>query len=47
MKNKNLPIAIFIFGLFTVTSVLPKVKKIFAVTGEQFGSTNWIAFRQG
>jgi hypothetical protein len=47
MKNKNLPIAFFIFGLFTVTGVFAQSDAYFSVTGEQFGSTNWMVFREG
>jgi len=46
MKNKFLPVTIFIFGLFAATNVDAQSRKFFAVTGEQFGSTNWISFRQ-
>lgn len=46
MKNKFLPVTIFILGLFTVADINAQSKRFFAVTGEQFGSTNWISFRQ-
>src|SRR3954462_3585267 len=46
MKIKTLPVIIFILGLLTAADVFSQSKKFFAVTGEQFGSTNWIAFRQ-
>lgn len=46
MKNKLLPVTIFILGLFTAANINAQSKRFFAVTGEQFGSTNWISFRQ-
>ena len=46
MKNKLLPVTILILGLFTAGNVFSQSKKFYAVTGEQFGSVNWIAFRQ-
>ena len=46
MKNKFLPVLIFILGLIAAADINAQSKKFFAVTGEQFGSTNWISFRQ-
>jgi hypothetical protein len=46
MKHKLLPVTIFILGLFTAANVFSQSKKFYAVTGEQFGSVNWITFRQ-
>jgi hypothetical protein len=46
MKNKILPSTFFIFGLFSVAGALAQADTYFSVTGEQFGSTNWIVFRE-
>ena len=46
MKNKSLLLTIITLGLFLALNTSAQSKKFFAVTGEQFGSTNWIAFRQ-
>ncbi len=46
MKNKSLHLTIIILGLLLVLDTSAQSKKFFAVTGEQFGSTNWVAFRQ-
>jgi hypothetical protein len=47
MKNKILPSTFFIFGLFSVAGVFAQqTDTYFSVTGEQFGSTNWIVFRE-
>jgi hypothetical protein len=46
MKHTSLPIVIFVLGLFTAVSGYSQSGKYFAVTGEQYGSVNWIAFRQ-
>jgi hypothetical protein len=46
MKNKFLPLSIFILSLFTSVNVFSQSRKFFAVTGEQFGNVNWMVFRQ-
>lgn len=46
MKHKILPLSIFVLTLFSTANCLSQSKKFFAVTGEKFGSVNWIAFRQ-
>src|SRR5947199_4470865 len=46
MKHKFLPITFFTLGLITAVSGFSQSGKYFAVTGEQYGSVNWIAFRQ-
>ena len=46
MKNKSILLTISILSLFSALNISAQSKKFFAVTGEQFGSTNWIAFRQ-
>ncbi len=43
--NKYLPITILLC-VFTVANCFTQSKKFFAVTGDQFGSVNWIVFRQ-
>ena len=43
--KKFLPITIVLFVL-TAANGFSQSKKFFAVTGEQYGSVNWIAFRQ-
>src|SRR5690348_2737309 len=43
--KKFLPITILLFVL-TAANGYSQSKKFFAVTGEQYGSVNWIAFRQ-
>lgn len=45
MKRKILPL-LFLPAAFLVQSAMSQTAKVFAVTGEQFGSVNWIAFRQ-
>lgn len=42
----SLPVALLTLSLLFVLNASTQSKKFFAVTGEQFGSTNWIAFRQ-
>lgn len=44
MKNKHLP-CVLVLCLIASTA-FSQSNKFFAVTGEQYGSTNWIAFRQ-
>jgi hypothetical protein len=46
MKNRILPVTILLLGLFTAANSFSQSRKFFAVTGEQYGSVNWIAFRQ-
>ncbi len=46
MKNKILPIIILSLALITAANSFSQAKKYFAVTGDQYGSVNWIAFRQ-
>src|SRR6478609_10260739 len=46
MKNKLLHLSILIPCLFVVVNAFSQSKKYFAVTGEQYGSVNWITFRQ-
>ena len=46
MKNKLLHFSILIPCLFVVVDTFSQSKKYFAVTGEQYGSVNWITFRQ-
>ena len=46
MKNKTLPISILLLVLFVAVDSFSQSRKFFAVTGEQYGSVNWIAFRQ-
>ena len=43
--KKNLP-ATIVLCVLTAANCFSQSKKFFAVTGEQFGSVNWIAFRQ-
>lgn len=45
MKS-SLPLALLAFTLLFTLNASTQSKKFFAVTGEQSGSTNWIAFRQ-
>jgi hypothetical protein len=45
MKLKLIPVTIFSLCLLT-SNVFSQSKRFFAVTGEQYGSTNWIAFRE-
>ena len=45
MKHKNLPLYILFLSLITTVG-FSQSKKSFAVTGEQYGSVNWMAFRQ-
>jgi len=45
MKNKTLPFYILMLSLITSVS-FSQSRKFFAVTGEQYGNVNWIAFRQ-
>ncbi|MEP6684425.1 MAG: T9SS type A sorting domain-containing protein [Parafilimonas sp.] len=45
MKHKFLPFYILSFSLIATVG-FSQSKKSFAVTGEQYGSVNWIAFRQ-
>ncbi|SFP68389.1 T9SS type A sorting domain-containing protein [Parafilimonas terrae] len=42
----SLPLTLLALTLLFALSVSAQSKKFFAVTGEQFGSTNWVAFRQ-
>ena len=46
MKNKILPIVSLLLLVLTAINSFSQSRKFFAVTGEQFGSVNWIAFRQ-
>ncbi len=46
MKHKLLPFIILILVLFSAVESFAQTSKFFAVTGEQFGSVNWIVFRQ-
>lgn len=46
MKNKFLPLVILIFVLTASANSFSQSKKFFAVTGERFGSVNWMVFRQ-
>jgi hypothetical protein len=43
--KKFLPVAIALCTL-TITNAFSQSRKFFAVTGDQFGSVNWIVFRQ-
>src|ERR1700759_1329878 len=45
MKYKFLPFFILFFA-FAIQGSFSQTAKVFAVTGDQFGSVNWIAFRQ-
>jgi hypothetical protein len=47
MKKKILPLTISILSLITAINCFSQSRKFFAVTGDQYGSVNWIAFRQG
>lgn len=46
MKNKFLPLVILIFVLAVSANSFSQSKRFFAVTGDQFGSVNWMVFRQ-
>ena len=46
MKNKFLRPFFFFLALATTLSSFSQSKRFFAVTGEQFGSVNWITFRE-
>lgn len=46
MKNKSLPLTMLFLALIITAGSFAQSKKYFAVTGEQAGSVNWIAFRE-
>ena len=46
MKNKFLHLFFFALALAVTLSSFSQSKRFFAVTGEQFGSVNWITFRE-
>jgi len=46
MKYKLLPVIFLLIFSITYTNSFSQSRKIFAVTGDQYGSVNWIAFRQ-
>src|SRR6478735_4732466 len=46
MKDKLLRLSLLLPCLFIMVDSFSQSKKYFAVTGEQYGSVNWITFRQ-
>jgi len=46
MKYKLLPVLFLLIFSITYTNGFSQSRRIFAVTGDQYGSVNWIAFRQ-
>ena len=43
---KKLLLLLFVSSVLLAANSFSQSKKFFAVTGEQYGSVNWIAFRQ-